>query len=139
MIEKNIIDLMMDFLKRKWGSGLEEYIGPEETVKQYLSFHFLHGNVMWVNDEFGNIKGILISYPCDESELGEASNFNWSLPKGENCIFVAELLADDEDSRNLLASGFLQRYPMKKKSYAHRRGKVVEIKAHDISENFTNN
>ena len=139
MLERNIIDLMMEFLQKKWGDGLEELIGPEETVKQYLSFHFMNGNIMWVNDEFGNIKGLLISYPCDQEEVGDCVNFNWSLPKGENCIFVAELVAEDAEARNLLANGFLQRYPMKKKSYATRRGKLVEIKAHDISETFLKN
>lgn len=137
MLEQHLIDKMVDFLKRKYQDRLEVEIGTEEQVKQYLAYHFLHGTLMWVNNKEEGITGILVSYNCDEDEVGDSADFKWELPKGENCIFVAELVADDVRSRNLLAHGFLQRYPIKKKSYAKRHGRIVEIKAHDISQSFT--
>lgn len=140
MLERNIIDRILDFLHTKWTKEeLEKFLGNDETIKQYLAFQFMHGNVMWVNDKDDSITGVLVSYTCDEDEVGLCANFNWDLPKGKNCIFVAELASADERSRNLLAHGFLQRYPTDRKTYAVRKGSVVPIKAHDISKSFTKN
>jgi predicted GNAT superfamily acetyltransferase len=132
----NIIDTMVVFLTDHFGEDtIKEWYGDQEMVRQYLSFQFLHGNVMWVNDKDGNITGLLVSYTCDENDVG--ADFDWELKKGENCIFVAEMVTKDERSRNLLAHGFLQRYPKKKKTYAQRKGRIVEMKAHEISQTFT--
>jgi hypothetical protein len=137
MIEKNIIDKMVDFLREKYQDELENIIGSEDICRQYLSYHFLNGTLVWVNNKEEKITGILISYPCNQEEVEHRDRFDWELPQGENCIFVAEVVAEDEKSRNLLAHAFLQRYPEVKKTYANRHGRLVEIKAHHISKTFT--
>ena len=137
MFEKNIIYRMVDFLRSKYKDDLEDIIGSEDMCRQYLSYHFLNGTLVWVNNKEEQITGILISYPCNEEEVVHKTRFDWELPQGENCIFVAEVVSEDEKSRNLLAHAFLQRYPKVKKTYANRHGRIVEIKAHDISKTFT--
>jgi hypothetical protein len=138
MLDKNVIDKMVEFCVERLGEGLvfNEY-GGENGLKQYLSFHFMYGNLLWTEDKDDKITGILISYKCDPENLEKG--FNWEPETGDKCIFVAELVAKDTRARNLLAKGFLQRYPTKKETYAKRRGRLVTIKAHDISQNFINN
>lgn len=129
---------MVSFCNDRMGEGtiFNEY-GGDELLKQYLSYHFLYGNILWTQDKDENVTGILVSYKCDLENLQKG--FNWEPETGDKCIFVAELVAKDEKARNLLARGFLQRYPTKKETYAKRRGRLVTIKAHDISQTFLKN
>lgn len=138
MLDVNIIDKMVSFCIDRMGEGtiFNEY-GGDDLLKQYLSYHFLYGNILWTQDKDDNITGILISYKCNPEEA--AKGFDWKPELGDKCIFVAELVAKDAKARNLLAKGFLQRYPTKKETYAKRRGRLVTIKAHDISQTFLKN
>jgi hypothetical protein len=104
----------------------------DETLKQYLAYHIIHGNAIWTqDDETQEVTGILIAYECDRDEAG--APFNWVEPNGKNCIYVAQLAARDEDARDTLAQGYLALFPDEKPTYATRRGSLVPMNAHKIS------
>lgn len=104
----------------------------DETLKQYIAYHIIHGNALWTKDEeTGEITGVLIAYECDEEEA--RTPFNWVEPNGKNCIYVAQLAAKNEDARDTLAQGYLAVFPVEKPTFATRRGSLVPMNAHKIS------
>lgn len=138
MLDINIIDRMVEFVVSRIGpDAVFQLYGGETNAKQYLAYHFMHGNLVWTENSSEEITGVMITYECDEEEAHK--EFDWNPTQGKNCIFVAELVAADERARNLLAKAFLQRYPEKKETFGFRHGRVVKVRAHDISNNFTNN
>jgi hypothetical protein len=129
----NPLDQIIEFVIAKvgWDSLGDAGFRNEESLKQYIAFQAIEGNIMWATDpEFG-ITGVLIAYECDEEEA--YARFDWKAPTGKSCIFVAQLASTDPDSTRLLAHGFLQRFKDKKTTIAVRRGSYTTMKAHDIA------
>jgi hypothetical protein len=130
----NPLEQIIEFVENKvgWDSLNEAGFKDKETLRQYVAFQALNGNVLWTTDpEFG-ITGVLIAYPCDEEEA--YARFNWEAPKGKSCVFVAQVATTDTDSTRLLAYGFLQRFKDQKTTIAVRRGSYTTMKAHDIAK-----
>lgn len=104
----------------------------DETLKQYIAYHIIHGNTIWTKDnETGEVTGVMIAYECDEDEA--RAPFNWVEPTGKNCIYVAQLAARDDDARDTLAQGYLALFPDEKPTFAQRKGILVPMNAHKIS------
>ena len=133
----NPIEQIIDFVEEKvgWESLNDAGFKDKETLKQYVAFQALGGNILWTTDpEFG-ITGVLIAYECDEDEA--YARFDWKAPKGKSCVFVAQVATIDTDSTRLLAYGFLQRFKDQKTTIAVRRGSYTTMKAHDIAKRLT--
>lgn len=102
-------------------------------LQQYISFQLIHQNLMYVLDpETDTVTGVLIAYECDEEEA--YARFEWTVPTGKKCIFVAQVAVSDPDSLKLLAHGFLLRFKDKKTTVCVRRGTYTTMKAHDIAK-----
>ena len=134
MINQEIIDGVVDLVEHTVPA--EDIVGTvyedKETLKQYVAFHALLGNLLvTVDKDAGTVNGAMISYECDEEYA--KNPFIWEPPQGKTCIFVAQLAAVDEDARDLLAEGYLMRFPSEKPTFALRRGKFVPMNAHKIS------
>lgn len=130
----NPLEQIIEFVENKvgWDSLNEAGFKDKETLRQYVAFQALNGNILWTTDpEFG-ITGVLIAYACDEEEA--YARFNWETPKGKSCVFVAQVATTDTDSTRLLAYGFLQRFKDQKTTIAVRRGSYTTMKAHDIAK-----
>lgn len=134
MISQQIIDGVVDLVDHTVPP--EDIVGTvyedKETLKQYVAFHALLGNLsVTLDNDTGKVNGAMISYECDEEYA--KNPFIWDPPQGKTCIFVAQLAAVDEDARDLLAESFLMSHPAEKPTYALRRGKFVPMNAHKIS------
>jgi len=134
----NIIDSAVDLVEKTVPP--EDIIGTiyedKEALKQYLAFHMLYGNALIAVDrESGEATGVLIAYECDEEEA--RSTFNWTVPSGKSCIFVAQLAAVTDDARDLLAEGFLMAFPDPKPTFGLRKGKFAPMNAHKIAKSLT--
>lgn len=134
----NLVDDLVEFVVRSvgWDSLSDAGFRDEETLKQYLSFQLIHQNMMYVLDpETDAVTGVLIAYECDEEEA--YARFEWTVPTGKKCIFVAQIASSDSDSLKLLAHGFLLRFKDKKTTVCVRRGTYTTMKAHDIAKRLT--
>lgn len=134
----NLVDDLVEFVVRTvgWDSLSDAGFRDEETLKQYLSFQLIHQNMMYVLDpETDAVTGVLIAYECDEEEA--YARFEWTVPTGKKCIFVAQVASSDSDSLKLLAHGFLLRFKDKKTTVCVRRGTYTTMKAHDIAKRLT--
>lgn len=134
----NPLEQIIDFVETKvgWDALADAGFRDKETLKQYVAFQALHGNILWTTDKEFGITGVLIAYECDEDEA--YARFDWKAPKGKNCVFVAQVATIDADSTRLLAYGFLQRFKDQKTTIAVRRGSYTTMKAHDIAKRLTN-
>ena len=135
----NPIDNILKFVIEEigWDSLSDAGFREEETLKQYIAYQFIKGNLSYTVDPDGGITGVLIAYECDEEEAYKA--FSWEEPLGKSCIFVAQVATKDHDSTKLLAYGFLQRFKDKKTTIGVRRGSYTTMNAHDISKRLTSN
>jgi hypothetical protein len=131
----NLVDQIIDYVIKHvgWDALSDAGFRDQETLKQYISFQLIHQNLMYVLDpETEAVTGVLISYECDEDEA--YARFEWTVPNGKKCIFVAQVASSDSDSLKLLAHGFLLRFKDKKTTVCVRRGTYTTMKAHDIAK-----
>ena len=131
----NLVDQIIDYVIKHvgWDALSDAGFRDQETLKQYISFQLIHQNLMYVLDpETEAVTGVLISYECDEDEA--YARFEWTVPNGKKCIFVAQIAVSDSDSLKLLAHGFLLRFKDKKTTVCVRRGTYTTMKAHDIAK-----
>ena len=91
----------------------------------------LGGNGGWVTNDDGLITGAMIAYECDEEYA--RNRFIWKPPVGKTCIFVAQVVADDEESRDKLAHMYLDMFPTRKPCYGLRKGSFTAMNAHNIA------
>jgi hypothetical protein len=91
----------------------------------------LGGNGGWVTNDDGLITGAMIAYECDEEYA--RNRFIWKPPVGKTCIFVAQVVADDEESRDKLAHMYLDMFPTRKPCYGLRKGAFTAMNGHDIA------
>ena len=130
----NPIDSAIDLVKRRvkdsdfWDSSFSD----ENYLKQYIAYHMLHGNALWTTNMAGDVVGILIAYECDEEYA--RNPFIWTEPLDKSCIFVAQLVAEDQESRDILAQAFLEQFPVEKPAFAIRRGQFTSMNPHKIAE-----
>lgn len=130
----NPIDSAIELVKRRvkdaefWNSSFSD----EEYLKQYIAYHMLHGNALWTTNMQGEVVGILIAYECDEEYA--RNPFIWTEPLDKTCLFVAQVVADDSESRDILAQAFLEQFPEEKPTFAIRKGVFTSMNAHKIAE-----
>jgi len=129
----NPVDGIVDLVKRRvkdpefWDSSFSS----DNYLKQYIAFHMLSGNAGWVTNDEGQITGAMIAYECEEEYARNV--FIWKPPVGKTCIFVAQVVADDDESRDKLAHLFLQWFPNRKPCYGLRKGAFTAMNGHDIA------
>lgn len=132
-LASNPIDSAIELVKRRvtdaefWNSSFSE----EAYLKQYIAYHMLHGNALWTTNQSGDVTGILIAYECDEEYARNL--FIWEPPLAKTCIFVAQVVCDDQESRDILAQAFLEQFPEEKPAFAIRKGTFTAMNPHKIA------
>jgi len=134
----NIIDSAVDLVEKTVPA--EDIIGTvyedKEMLKQYLAFQIQCGNAfIAVDRETGQATGVMVAYECDEEEARQ--RFDWTVPSGKSCIFVAQVAAISDEARDLLAKGFLMAFPDPKPTFGLRKGRFTTMDAHKIANSLT--
>jgi hypothetical protein len=130
-VVSNPVDKILTLVRERVTTDDISLSFDDETLKQYIAYHIIHGNIIWTQNEADEVTGVLIAYECDEEEA--RTPFNWVEPSGKTCIYVAQLAARDADARDTLAQGYLHLFPSEKPTFATRRGTLVPMNAHKIS------
>lgn len=136
----DLLTQMVEFCQQE-GRGRCYADWPEHVLRDYLEAHAQAGTLVWVNGRQGAaepnvVQGVAVVFPVNESKLREAHRL------GENAFSYkpADWTEDSVYFADFVGRGMLEtllracwfRFPAgrSKKWFAHRRGRLVELRGY---------